>query len=249
MFLDKLLNLIFPPLCLNCGKSTAGFASPEAGSVQPKAGFASPETGGEVLCAACSSLVKLNQTLFCGKCGLRLASGKKICHQDYPYLLGSAADYGAVMKSLIHGLKFRFIKKAAEPLGKFLIRYTEGLSLPVQKFVVVPIPLSGTRLRERGFNQSELVAKIFADHFNLALETKLLLRVKNTKPQSETRNLVERKENIKECFAVITPEYLRGKNIILIDDVTTSGATLFEAAKVLKSAGVRKILALTVAKA
>ncbi len=241
-----LINLIFPSRCLNCKTYTEH---------------------GAAICRACESNIPLNHALFCGKCGARLPAAaparvqraggstkaglpKKICHKDFPYLLGSATDYNnEAVRNLVHGLKFRFIRSASEPLGRLLARYTEELALPLRGYTTIPIPLSPARFRERGFNQSELVSKIFADHFKLPLDTKSLIRIKHAKPQSETRNIVERQENVKKCFAVKHPESLRGTNVVLIDDVTTSGTTLLEAAMALKSAGVKKIIALTAAKA
>lgn len=229
MFLASLLDLIFPSLCLNCRRNVRS---------------------GEVICRECFNSPRLNQTLFCGKCRARLPDGKKICHQDFPYVLGAATNYDdAVIKNLIQSLKFKFIKNASSPMGNILALYWENLALPFQNLTVVPMPLSQKRLRERGFNQSELIAKVFSEQVGLVLETACLVRTKNTKPQSETHGLSERLENVRECFAVKNPELLYGKNILLIDDVTTSGATLLEAARVLKNAGVKKIIALAAAKA
>jgi len=228
MFFDRLLDLIFPPRCLSCQKNL----------------------GCGVICDDCLSKIKINQTLFCGKCGARLPQPKKICHKNFPYLLGAATNYeNEIAKNLIHSLKFQYIKAAAQPLGNLLIQYTEALSLPLKNFIVIPIPLSKKRLRGRGFNQAELIAKIFAEHFELPPETNLLVRTKNAKPQSEIKNLKERLLNVKDCFAVINQESVASKNILLIDDVITSGATLLEATAALKNAGARKIIALAVAKA
>lgn len=239
MRFDTVFDILFPPRCLNCRKNVKS---------------------GNVLCEACAGSVSLNQNLFCGKCQARLPGGasakagpatiRSICHRDFPYLLGAATQYDTpVIKNLIHGLKFGYVKNAAKPLAEFLIEYIENLALALREYVVIPLPLSAARFRQREFNQSELIARIFAEHFQLPFEAKTLLRTKHSKPQSETKNLIERRDNIKECFAVNDPGPVNGRNIILIDDVTTSGATLFEAATALKSAGAGKILALTVARA
>lgn len=229
MFFEGFLNLIFPSKCLGCGKNL------ESNSV---------------ICEECLSKVRVNQTLFCGRCLARLPETKKICHRDFPYTLGAAASYGdETVKKLIHALKFQYLKAAAEPLGNLLVSYVEPLKLNIKNFTVVPLPLSSRRLKERGFNQSELIAKIFTSRFRLPLETNCLVRSRNSKPQSETKTLEERLKNVRECFGIKKPEAISGKNVILMDDVVTSGATLYEAANALKSAGVRKIVALTVAKA
>jgi competence protein ComFC len=226
--LNQLLNLIFPPACLGCGRILAS----------------------GVICGQCLESIKTNQTLFCGKCQARLPETKKICHQDFPYLLGAATNYNEkVIKNLIQGLKFKHIKGAAQPLGGLIVRYIENLNLPLEKFTLIPIPLSSRRLKERGFNQSELIAKAFAEHFRLNLETSCLMRTKDAKPQSETSDLKERQNNVKNCFSVTNVEFVVNKNIILIDDVVTSGATFFAAAETLKRAGAKRIIALAAAKA
>lgn len=228
MFWDKFLNLIFPSACLNCGAAA---------------------DNGAVVCEKCFSEIKTNQTLFCGLCRARLPDAKKICHKNFPYILGAASEYGdETVRGLIHLLKFKYVKAAAEPLGELIARYLQTISPALENFAVVPIPLSKKRLRERGFNQSELIAKILAERLHLPLRTDFLLRAKHAKPQSETKNLKERRENVLGCFSVKSAAAPIGKNVVLVDDVTTSGATLFAAATALKNAGVKKIVALAAAK-
>ncbi len=227
--MNSILDLIFPSLCLNCRKGVKG---------------------GDVICASCFSAIPLNQTLFCGTCRARLADNKKICHKDSKFILGSAANYdNDAVKNLVHGLKFRYLRSAASPLAELLIRYFMDLGFSTFNFVVVPVPLSRERFRKRGFNQSLLVAEIFSKHFDLPIAADAILRIKNTKPQSDTKNLAERRENVNGCFSVKNPEAAYGKNIILIDDVITSGATVSEAVSALKSAGAKRIIVLTVTKA
>jgi len=114
----------------------------------------------------------------------------------------------------------------------------------------VPIPLYKIRHRTRGFNQAELLAKEVANHFNLPLEINLLKRTIPTEPQANIKDDEKRKTNIKGVFK-IHPSFLkklRDRNIILIDDVSTTGATLVEAGKILKNNGANQVWALVVAK-
>jgi len=228
MILDSLLELLFPSVCISCSKKV------EAGNV---------------ICSSCFLKIPLHDTLFCGRCNARLPGGRKICHADFPYLLGAASNYDGAAKELVHQLKFRFIKSAARPLGELLANYTKKLPITLKNWLVVPLPLSPRRLRERGFNQSEEIAKIFAEKLNLLLVDGSLLRQKNSKPQSETKNAAERMENVSGCFSASNSDKVAGRSIILIDDVTTSGATFLEASRTLKSAGARRILALAATKA
>ncbi len=116
--------------------------------------------------------------------------------------------------------------------------------------VLVPIPLSAKRLRERGFNQSELIAREIHQRDGgrvLAMDADILHKTKDTQSQMSIKNKARRAENIKGCFAVADQSRVKGKNIILIDDITTTGATLKEARRVLLEAGARKVIAFTVA--
>ena len=202
-----------------------------------------------VICKNCNVEIILNSSLFCGKCKARIHSSFKICHKDFPYILGSATSYSnETVKTLIHYLKFRGIRGAAEPLAKITYEYISKLEIDLSSYIIVPIPLSKKRLRERGFNQSELIGEILATLLNISIKTERLVRTKDTSPQSATENAIERRVNVSGCFSA-TKDSLLGKNIILIDDVTTSGATFLEAALAVKSAGARKIISIAAAMA
>lgn len=229
MFFDVLLNLIFPAHCVCCERNTEN---------------------GAVICGKCLAGISLNRTLFCGKCGARLPNNAKICHKDFPFILGAATSYrNDAVKKLVHCLKFKYIEAAATPLSDLLIHYAEDLRMPLEKFLVIPVPLSSKRIRERGFNQAEIIARIFAGHFGLTIAPDALSRDKHAKPQSETRTITERRANVAGSFCCHNQETVIGKDIILIDDVTTSGSTLLAAAETLKSAGAGKILSFAVAQA
>jgi len=227
-FFDSVLDIFFPSLCIKCGKNI---------------------NSREVICLPCFENIPLNKSLFCGSCGARLPYGKKICHFDFPYILGAATTYkDETARSLVRELKFGFIKNAAHPLANLLACYVENTGFAGDDFIVVPIPLGAKRLRRRGFNQAALIAKIFAEHFSLTVEKEGFVRQKETKPQSEMKNFESRLENARGCFRVTAPEKFSGRNIILIDDVSTSGATFLEAADSLKKSGAKKIVALAAVK-
>ena len=216
---------LFPVKCIGCGK----------------------EDEKELLCQRCFLEIKINQTLFCGKCRARLPENKKICHKDFPYILGMATDYDERRVSeLISGFKFKFWEEAAKPLGKVLIEYARNLPLKREGSLIVPIPLSKQREKERGFNQSQILAEILAKGLGLRLDSTSLIRVRNAKPQSEM-DFYKRLENVKGVFTTKNSNLLKNQKIILVDDVVTSGATFLEAATVLKEAGAKNIIAVAVA--
>ena len=228
MTIPSFLDFLFPSHCVQC---------------------AAPLSGGSAICAACLDAIPLHGTLFCGTCRSRLPEPKKHCHKDTPYLLAAATDYeNQTVRELIHALKFKFIRTAASPLGAITARYLEHLDIPLDGYSLVPIPLSKKRMRERGFNQSELIARGVADRFHLPLDTTSIIRTRHTLPQSEREDWNERKNNVAGCFLIVDNGAIAGKKILLVDDVTTSGATLREAAKSLKRAGARTVLALVTAK-
>jgi ComF family protein len=230
--IDFILKIVFPPRCLACDISIIE----------------------GVLCQTCFDGIPRYTTLFCARCGARLpgknSGAKKICHRNTDYLLGSAGPYDdPTLKLLIHHLKFRSVKGAAKPLANLLALYLGNIEIDPGEFILIPLPLSRKRLNQRGFNQAEEIARCLAEHTPRKVRNDILVRSKNTKPQTETTSATERRQNILGCFSVIKPEEVRHKDVIVLDDVTTSGATLGEAARVLKAAGARKIIGLTAARA
>jgi len=223
------MDLIFPAECLACGAKLA------RGTV----------------CEKCRIGIAPHRTAFCGACGAPLPGFRNICHPRTPYVMGASGDYwNETLRVLIHALKFGGIKGAAAPLADILAHYFARLPIDHRGFAVVPVPISKERMRERGFNQSALIAERFARFFGMAYDKDLLVRIAHRGPQSDIEDRDERRRNIRGCYAVRPRAESRGAGkMILIDDVTTSGATFAEAATALRSAGARKIFALAVAKA
>ncbi|MBI3046362.1 MAG: ComF family protein [Candidatus Harrisonbacteria bacterium] len=227
------LDILFPPICLNCENSLVK---------------AEKNNG---ICDLCLSKIIIHTTLFCPTCRARLPENKKTCHQNSAYLLGAAADYDGAVKNIIRRLKYKSWSRLKNPIGYLLKIYLKNLKLDKAKlknYLVIPIPLHKNRERERGFNQAELIGKIISEKYNLPLAKGILIRNKETKSQTELKNWDERKNNLTGAFKIENAEYLKNKNIILVDDVYTSGATVNEAVKTLRTAGAKKIVALVIAK-
>ena len=248
---DAVLDILFPPICLNCQKPI--------------------DDRNKLICEKCLSLIRLNNTLFCPVCRARLAENKKICHYDSQYLLAAAGNYDdPVLQNLIRYFKYKYLKGLAPILGEIAVNYIRNLKLEIRNFAVVPIPLHPAKERQRGFNQSKLIAEFLSKKLNLEL-IEPLKRIKNTEPQAKLKDQDKRNENILGCFeinphtkrewsplakdnfysrsGVGVKNSIKGKNILLIDDVFTSGATINEAVKILKINGTSKIIALVIAKA
>ncbi|MFM7088473.1 MAG: ComF family protein [Candidatus Paceibacterota bacterium] len=189
----------------------------------------------------------------CPPCRLsiRLAERENL---DWVY---SRYDYrDPLIKKIIWLIKYRY-KKALITLCAHMLYEVllEELSEKRafenwREAILIPIPLSEKRLRERGFNQSSLLAQVLASIDTtrmLSCTDKVLIKHRETKHQAHIKNRQERLANLAGSFAIRHPEKIIGKNIILIDDVTTTGATLSEARKVLKKAGAKNIIAITLA--
>ena len=104
----------------------------------------------------------------------------------------------------------------------------------------MPVPLHPRRLRERGFNQSLLLARHLATRLNLDLDFLSLRRIRYTQPQTGLKK-DERRKNVKKAFGLLDPKVVKGRTVVLVDDVTTTGNTLNECARMLKRAGAKEI--------
>ena len=247
-FLQKttpfVLDLLFPPLCLAC-----------------RASLKKPKEQKNLLCEKCLYLLKISDGLFCPVCSRRLPPTPNLparpsCHSASPFLLAAAASYeNPAVKNLIRALKYDRLKTALAPLKKFLLEpYLKIIKASLKNLpnpILIPVPLHPKKERARGFNQALLIAKIVKELLGensppIAAEN--LVKTKNTAAQAEIKEAKKRAANIRGCFALKNPEALKNKNIILVDDVFTSGATAGEAAKILKAAGAKSVLVLVLAK-
>ena len=129
-------------------------------------------------------------------------------------------------------------------LGQLLAEYLYSEQLPVD--VIIPVPLHPKRLRDRGYNQATLIAVEISKNRGLPMLEDALLRLRNTTAQAQTVNAAERRNNMRDAF--VCPHSLKGTRILLIDDVCTTGSTLNACASALKTAGVKSVWGLTVAR-
>lgn len=228
---NLLLDLIFPIECINCRQE------------------------GDYFCNSCFKEIKFNDKDYLEKA----LKNMKAPYLDKIYIAGDYEDKN--LKKLITKYKYNFLKPLGNILANFLIIFwelekqeTETLNFKISKaqkdYLVIPIPLSKKRLRWRGFNQVEIIAHEFSEHFKYKFDLNLK-RIKYQKPQAELSEN-ERLDNLKSAFSYLNDKnnknILESKTIILIDDVTTTGTTLNEAARVLKEAGALEVYGLVIAK-
>lgn len=190
------------------------------------------------ICDSCLSLAKLNQ--------------KET--ESYIYTIYDYKD--PIVKKIIHSFKYKNRKDLKKTIGEILYAkiieelYDLKTFKNFNNIILIPIPLSKKRQRERTYNQSMLIVKeiIKLDkNKNFILGKNILIKNKNTKHQANIKNRKERLKNVIGTFSVINKEKIKNKNIILIDDVITTGATLKEARKELKKSGAKRVIAFTLA--
>ena len=219
----KILNLIYPPTCGICGKLNENF-----------------------LCKKCEKILE-SEAVFgvdkYGKMKIKNTSKDKKYFNEHLYIF----LYQGIIRRII--LKYKFQEEAYlyKTFVNFLLK-NENFFEKIEKYdTIVPVPISGKRLKSRGYNQSELIAKEIAYNSNLILETECLYKVRNIVEQSKL-NKEERLKNIQGVYELVSKEKLYKKKILLIDDIFTTGSTVNECAKVLRNAFPRKIGVFTLAK-
>lgn len=222
------LDLFFPARCLGCGKY------------------------GRYICQACLAKIPINKEFRCIGCDSLSRMGRTCmeCRDtnsvDALYI---CADYAKPLVSkLIQKLKYAFVSDCAKHLANLASLYISQLPNGIfEKYVIVPIPLTIQRYNWRGFNQAELIARKLGRKMNLKVNTGMLIRKKMVKPQVQIKNKKERFHNVSDSF-LIKPRSRIPVSVLLIDDVCTTGATLNECSKALKSAGAKSVSALVIAR-
>ena len=158
----------------------------------------------------------------------------------------SAFVYDDISKNMLLLLKFFDKTSCASTLAKFMVHAGSDI-IKEKPDLIIPVPLHYMRLIKRKYNQSALLANEISKLTDIKCDLFSLKRCKNTVPQVKFAGR-ERIRNIRGAFVVKKPENIKGKNIVLIDDVMTTGSTLKECAIALKKAGAKKIYALTAAR-
>lgn len=208
------------------------------------------------LCPDCRLRLEPIGELYCRHCGLPLPGGGALCHdcrrlkdrdRKSCSVIRAAFVFNPEIRSVIHAFKYRSRPYLSKHLGDWLAGTFERYPELRRYGFVMAVPLSGKRERKRGFNQSKLLAEVLACQKKLVLLDGALERHKETLPQAKLSR-EERKENIKDAFKVTRPEEVKGRKILLVDDVSTTGETLERSALELKRAGAESVAAFVLAK-
>ena len=219
------LELIFPSRCLGCDRS------------------------GTYLCDACTEILPRAELPRCTRCWTPQDAVDVCpeCRAAPPPFDGlrSSFVYKSTVRTLVRSLKYRGASALAAPMATLLAETV--LECDLEADIVVPVPLSGLRHRTRGYNQASELAKHLAKELRLPMRPRALERMRNTLPQARTANAAERRRNVQGAFRSEDPA-VEGNRILLVDDVTTTGATLASCADALNRAGAESVWCLTFAK-
>lgn len=221
-----LLDLVYPPHCIACGRL------------------------GAWLCAQCLAAYPAFRPPWCARCGLPLAHAGlcRTCRRSASPLQGvrSVGPHVAPLREAVHALKYEGMRVLTEPLAE-LMAATWSLG-PLPATAMVPVPLHPQRVRRRGYDQAALLGRALAPRLDLPLHEEWLRRERNT-PSQVGLTRPERWVNVRGAFHCPDPSAVVGQQVLLIDDVSTSGATLRAAAEALRAAGAAQVWALTLTRA
>jgi ComF family protein len=216
------------------------------------------------VCDACIDSIQAFDMPRCSLCGEAVNSFRNseeeilcgMCNRARPHFMRAYAygSYDGALRALIHLLKYQQVKPVAEPLGRLLgnslMSFNDAVPSPV---LVIPVPLFGAKQHQRGFNQADLLSRAALKHLNswnpscFELHAGNLKRIRSTVSQTGLTSH-QRRKNVRGAFALSKPHQVQGRSVLLIDDVYTTGTTLNECARVLRSVGAERVWVATVAR-
>ena len=233
-FFNKILDVMFPPnlTCIMCGSEV--------------------NESEFCLCDSCEgSLERCNKV--CEICGNPIKSEASVCvvcagkKREFDYARAPLVYKNNVVRA-VHNFKYSGKKYLAKPFAKIMFSSYNELKDLVGNFdMIIPIPLHKDKQKKRGFNQAELLANEIALLADVKVEKDLVKRVKNTTTQTELSR-EGRRANLENAFELIDKSKVKGKNVLIIDDILTTGATTESLSKLLKNAKAKHICVLTFAR-
>jgi len=215
-----------------------------------------PAAGAAGFCLHCSETIKPINEPVCRVCGRALTGISdppgQVCgfceHRPPEFdLARSYGFYDGALGEAIRAFKFRGQRSLLSAMTGLMREAFEKQLMDVGLDAVVPVPLHAARLRERGFNQAVDLARPVARRGGLPLLHHALLRIRPTEPQYGL-TLNQRRENVKGAFSITRHQLVKDKNLLVVDDILTTGATAIECARILKKAGAGKVMVLTLAR-
>ena len=240
---DWLVDWLYPPRCRGCANRIHGRDS-------------------EYFCASCWKEIQLISHPLCNLCGRPFPDGSGddhscgICLERPPRFAAARAwacypreeQQAHPLRTVVQKFKYGRKVSLGKPLGRLMVRGCEEFLSQWAFDLIVPVPLHAQRLRWRGFNQSVLLGRQVSRRYNVRLDPFVLRRKTATPPQTQLTE-EERRRNVRGAFELNLARPVKGKTILLVDDVYTSGATVNECSRALRRGGAKKVFVLTLARA
>jgi len=238
--LSLLIDIIYPPRCLMCRKFSP---------------YDEISSTSNYLCSDCSADLNPITNPLCTVCGVPFSSPKgenhlcENCIRKKPYYELARAPYlySGKLKNAIQRFKYNSETHLNTSLGGLLLNFVQKIFHKLNEYIIIPVPLHKRKLRERGYNQSLLLAKSLSRNLDVRLDYLSFTRKRYTLNQAGLRRK-ERKTNVKNAFSVMDIKAVEDRKILLIDDVFTTGYTLNECARTLKKSGAAEVICITLAR-
>lgn len=200
------------------------------------------------ICYFCRECIELEDEYICRTCKGLIEFLHREIQLDNPYLEKAyhSLFYNRFIREKVHAYKYQGKSYLYKPFGEILLPTIYEKSLHIEIDAITFVPIHRKKKSQRGYNQSELISKYLAEKLDKPLLQNHLIKIKNTKDQNKLGK-IERSTNLRNAFKSINNEDFKGKKILLIDDIITTGATMTELSKVLVKNGAKKVygLALT----
>ncbi len=200
----------------------------------------------------CGICEKINENSLCKKCELKINKQINICFEQqiedkYFNELICVFKYEGLIRKLLLDYKFKGKSYLYKTIAKVILKQENIFKILESYDTIMPIPISKKRRKERGYNQSELIAKEIAKNINIKYQNNCLIKTKNIIEQSKL-NREQRILNIQGAYVLKNEETIKNKKILLFDDIYTTGSTVNECSRILRKVDLKKIGILTIAK-
>lgn len=233
--LKAMLNLVYPALCKVCSGKT--------------------DESGRNICCGCAKKIKERLPPFCLKCGRQLKGCPELmdmcpdCKKNAPYFdrAWSACYYDELLKNLIHDFKYSRITSLSSDFSNIIINFMIKYGIGKDSHIILSIPMHPGRLFKREINHSDIMARDLGKKLGISYSGKTLRKIKDTPPQSKLKR-DGRIKNLRSSFSVNNDSLIYNKNVLLVDDLFTTGSTVNECARILKGSGARSVEVITLAR-
>lgn len=233
--LGAIINLLYPALCRACSKKINEFD--------------------RNICADCAKKIKERLPPFCLRCGRQFKGGSGLkaicadCKDEMPYFdrAWSVCHYEGALKGLIHDFKYKKITALSKDFAGLIINFMKKYDIGKDSQIILSVPMHPNRLFKREVNHADILARAIGRGMGISYSGNALKKIKNTPLQSKLKREA-RIKNLCSSFSLKNSRLFSGKNILLVDDLFTTGSTVNECSRLLKDSGAGRIDVITLAR-